>query len=258
MCTLGIGFFPQTPVPLMIGSNRDENPKRPSDDWYLRWEKTIFSPLDVRKGTWIGVNTFGIFCAITNWDIINDDKLHGMTSRGTVVINTLKLQNIHEIYNYWNSLSAKDYKPFNIIAASNDFLILLSCDHKNINIKRLHAGFHILTGLGYNTNCKRELYLRNCVTTNRHSGLDPGAKIFSPQINKILIQELSAHNDGAGSEDSICVHDDEHKWETVSSAVISLHVPSVQRPKGWWDIQQINCKPCFVNHHKWIKHEIML
>jgi phosphopantothenoylcysteine decarboxylase len=118
MCTLIISYNPESNNPLIIGANRDENPIRPSKPWDNRnFEKvTIYSPIDVLGGTWIGLNKMGIFASITNWDL--NLNLHNKKTRGEVVLETLKCSNASEIISYWNTLKAPDYKPFNIYAAA--------------------------------------------------------------------------------------------------------------------------------------------
>lgn len=223
MCTLIVGFNPQSENSLIIGANRDENPTRPSEPWNIRQNNPkVYCPLDVRKGTWIGVNSLGFFCAITNWDIGNPFK--GLKSRGEVVLETLKRNSKKDIQDYWNSLNPNDYKPFNILAGGNDWLINLSCDHKNIKQNELSSGIHISTGCGFNQLTIREQYIHNIINLS----------IINSNDIKLL---LSHHNDDNDPENCVCVHDPEHLWETRSSSLLILN-------KDHWEIQEINTTPC--------------
>ena len=123
MCTLIIAFYPETQNPLVVGANRDENPKRPSSPWEDRSTGcdgvVIYSPLDVLGGTWIGCNNFGLFSAITNWDL--EINLHGkgMKSRGNIVLESLKCKDLCTVQRYRDTLNGKEYKPFNIFCSEN-------------------------------------------------------------------------------------------------------------------------------------------
>ena len=225
MCTVAVAFYPQTKQPLIVGANRDENPTRPSKPWDLR--DGIFSPLDIRgdveNGTWFGVNTRGMFCAITNWDFSNTEKEGNFKSRGIVVYNTLRCSTIFEATNYWKTLQADNYKPFNVLLGSCDSLFHLSCNGKTIHVGRLGAGLHWSTGAGFNVKTKRTEYI--------YQHLRSSVQHFSQPILAIDIQQiLSKHNDGVGSEDSVCVHDESHEWETRSSSLVSMGV-------GRWNIK---------------------
>lgn len=210
MCTLVVAFYPQSHCPLVIAANRDEKPDRPSEPWGLH-NPGIFCPLDVRGGTWIGCNSAGIFCAITNWDI--QEHTRGLMSRGNVVLETLKLNSKEDIFQYWRSLDKKNYNPFNILAGSKDWLANFSCSHSNASIYSLSAGLHVSTGWGLNVGVIREQHIRKALRKAFFN-------FSSPVSRDDLIKVMCDHNAGEGSEDSICVHDENHEWETRSSSYI--------------------------------------
>lgn len=230
MCTLVVAFYPKSRYPLVIAANRDEDPARPSEDWAVRtYSDTpdVFCPLDVRKGTWIGVNRVGIFCAVTNWDI-GTEKLHGMQSRGEIVLNTLKCKNLSEIMYYWQTIDPKKNKPFNIIAGNKELIFNLSCNNLSCDIIDLPAGLHISTGWGLNQRIAREVYIRDKLK---------GLFEFNTPVAPLRLRKvMSMHNAGIGSEHSICVHDYKHRWETRSSALIV-------RENGW-NVSWVNDAPC--------------
>lgn len=236
MCTLVTAFYPQTKTPLVIASNRDENPTRPCTPWEIRkfsWEDddyylelsnmiapNIYCPLDVLGGTWIGVNSCGIFCALTNWDFEENFHGRGLLSRGHLVLNSLKRNTIEDIVKYWGKLEAKNHKPFNMLAGNTSELYLLSCDNKRLTITKLKAGVHISTGIGFNQNVPRDIFIRKELSSNI-------CDLSQPIAPRILIGLMGTHDCGIGSEDSICVHDKEHKWETRSTALL------VNDEKSW-------------------------
>jgi hypothetical protein len=163
----------------------------------------ICCPLDnVFGGTWIGVNNSGIFCAITNWDLEENFHGRGLKSRGLIVSNTLNCTSTEDILKYWSELEAKNHKPFNIIAGDINNLYHLSNDNKEMILTKLEEGLHISTGIGFNQPVPRDTFIRKNIS----------------QTN--LLDIMGSHDCGIGSEDSVCVHDQEHRWETVSTSLI--------------------------------------
>ena len=228
MCTLVVAFYPQSLTPLVIAANRDENPTRPAEDWNFRFFEDnqqivdiyvpqiypdVYCPLDVLGGTWIGVNQLGIFCAITNWDYGEDLGGKGLKSRGHLVLNSLKKRSVEMIIESWQTLNPINYKPFHMLAGDINNLFYISCDNKEIIINSLKAGVHISTGLGLNKEVPRDVFIREKLLLNMNSFSQP----VKPTTLSYLMKQ---HNDGLGSENSVCVHDPEHKWETRSSAVM--------------------------------------
>ncbi len=221
MCTLVVAFYPQTKTPLVIASNRDENPNRPTSPWEIRqfedddYYTKVYCPLDdVLGGTWIGVNTSGIFCALTNWDLEENFHGLGLKSRGHLVLDTLKRTTVETVLKYWRELNANNHKPFNIVAGDVNELYNLSCDNKKLVITKLRAGVYVSTGIGFNQNVPRDVFIRTELCKNIYNLSQP----ISPGV---LFSLMGSHNCGIGSEDSICVHDDERKWETRSTALIT-------------------------------------
>lgn len=248
MCTLVVAFYPQSDYPLCIAANRDENPTRPAKPWKLQprdvdkihnpftkediYIPQIYCPIDVRGGTWVGCNNFGIFAAITNWDLPVQKTLHGqgLASRGNLVLDLLKMHDVWQITDLLAYLHPKDYKPFNIIFGSKDFLFNLNNDHESINLTKLKTGVHISTGWGLNCDITRDLYIRETLTRSFGN--------FSKPVSRDALRgTMRAHNDGKGSEHSICVHDDEHRWETRSSSFLELM-------DDRWFIEHCDVPPC--------------
>lgn len=227
MCTLAVAFYPQTKTPLVITSNRDENPARPATPWDIRrfeddeyytelsgmYISNIYCPLDVLGGTWIGTNDRGIFCAITNWDLEENFHGRGLLSRGHIVLNTLIRNNMGCVLQYWDTLEAKNHKPFNIICGNAYEIYNVSCDNKDLVVTQLGAGLHVSTGLGFNQEVPRDTYLRRQLIKY----IDDFSQPVNPQV---MLSMMASHNCGVGSEDSICVHDKDHRWETRSTTLI--------------------------------------
>lgn len=62
---------------------------------------------------------------------------------------------------------------------------------------------------------------------------------FNCPISPNAIQSCMAdHNDGIGSDESICVHDNNHRWETRSSSLIYM-------TKDICNVQYTYNAPCY-------------
>lgn len=240
MCTLVVAFYPKTKTPLVIASNRDENPTRPSSPWCIR-QSSIYCPLDIMGGTWIGANTSGIFCAITNWDLDENFQGRGLKSRGHLVLNSLKINKINDVVRYWLTLTATEYKPFNMVCGTVDDLFNLSSDNKYLVITRLRAGVHISTGIGFNQKVPRDTFIRKNLLTM--------SDLSQPVNPSALLKLMSSHDCGIGSEDSVCVHDIEHRWETRSTAILV-------NDERTWNIKSKDGSAC--NDSNWTNEIIKL
>lgn len=233
MCTLIVGFYPGSEYPLIVGSNRDENPTRPSETWKRR-DGGIFCPLDVRGGTWIGCNDQKIFCAVTNWDI--EKKFTVRKSRGDVVLNSLMCRSLDEVGCLWATMKAADYRPFNLLVGNHKQLWHLSCDGEEFIIDKLEPGLHIATGWGVDVQPPREIHIRKYLRQAFHD--------FSQPVSSLATKEVLLHHNDPG-DDAVCVHDDSHEWETVSSAHLQLY-------RNKWVIEHCIGHPCKVNFDEWV------
>ncbi len=90
MCTL-VAIHRRVPgAPLVVAANRDEYLDRPSEPPALRSTPSgpVVAPRDLRAGgTWMGLNGFGVFAAVTNRRSESIDP--SRRSRGLVVMDLL-------------------------------------------------------------------------------------------------------------------------------------------------------------------------
>lgn len=88
MCLIVFSWQPETEQPLVLLANRDEVLERPA--YPLSWwpEYNILAGRDLQAlGTWLGVNSFGSFAALTN--IRNPYLAEGDSSRGQLLVDYL-------------------------------------------------------------------------------------------------------------------------------------------------------------------------
>ena len=131
MCTLIVLHRVVADVPLVIAANRDEFYDRPSEGPAIRRTAggTVLAPLDLREGgTWLGVNSRGVFAALTNRRAETDPRTD-RRSRGLLVMDALEAGSAAEaadrIEERVSEGSARDssrsstgaYNPFNLFIA---------------------------------------------------------------------------------------------------------------------------------------------
>ena len=146
MCTL-IALFRQVPgAPLVVAANRDEFYDRPTEGPALRRtpQGAIVAPRDVRAGgTWLGLNEFGLFAALTNRRGGEPDPRR--RSRGLLVLEALgarsALEAVERIED--RTLRAGTYNPFNLLLADREAAFAL-CGGDRSERLRLEPGVHVI------------------------------------------------------------------------------------------------------------------
>ena len=103
----------QDPVyKLIVAANRDEFYTRPTESLHKWQDLPIIAGRDVKgKSTWLGVNTQGDFCALTNIKTLKG-KDPTLKSRGQLVLDFLTGKPLTGQYNPANLIAAKGAKMF--------------------------------------------------------------------------------------------------------------------------------------------------
>ncbi|CAG8630956.1 8044_t:CDS:2 [Funneliformis caledonium] len=144
MCTLFWTVDNHPKYKFVFAANRDEYLKRPTllASW---WNPNILSGLDLLasdQGTWLGINRYGKFAALTNYrDDHPPPKL--LLSRGNIVRSILETEDpLHEQFESILNRSDK-YSGFNLIASDLSLpipTINYLANRGNIGIKELNKG----------------------------------------------------------------------------------------------------------------------
>lgn len=118
MCTLVAlhGMVPRTR--LVVAANRDEFFDRPAEGPALRatGSGTLLAPRDAAAGgTWLGLNRFGLFAALTNVACETPDPER--RSRGLLVVDALAASSAEEAAEKIRGLPMGTYNPFNLFVA---------------------------------------------------------------------------------------------------------------------------------------------
>ena len=118
MCTL-VALHRVVPrTQLVVVANRDEFLDRPAEKPALRATPsgTLLAPRDVTAGgTWLGINSNGVFAALTNVACEAPDSRR--RSRGLLVMDALNAKSANEAAAALHALPADAYNPFNLFVA---------------------------------------------------------------------------------------------------------------------------------------------
>jgi uncharacterized protein with NRDE domain len=123
MCLITFSYKQHARYPLIFAANRDEDYERPSRPAQF-WDEnpTILAGKDLQAGgTWLGINKYGEFSAITNYRDPNIEKKNP-PSRGQLVLNFLESNEDTHSYLSNLQLHAEKYMGFNLLAGSLDQL----------------------------------------------------------------------------------------------------------------------------------------
>jgi uncharacterized protein with NRDE domain len=133
MCTLLVLHRCFPGAPLVVAANRDEFHERPTEGPALRdttievsaaseqvrgtkRARPIVAPRDLRAGgTWLGINSRGLFAAVTNRRCENPDA--SRRSRGWLVMEALEEDDAKSAAARLESLPEAAYNPFNLLVA---------------------------------------------------------------------------------------------------------------------------------------------
>ena len=141
MCTLSI--IPNNHQTI-ITMNRDEQRDRP-EVGHLSTDDGRYFPIDGRsQGTWVGINHYGLTCALLNR--YQDKHLeHGAQSRGGLIPQLLNSKNIDSAEKVLNNIAFDSFNPFDLIVTKDSELIHVQWNGKahNITKKNLSAPFFI-------------------------------------------------------------------------------------------------------------------
>lgn len=143
MCTLVLVVPPPGGV-LQIAANRDEflarpaSPPEPSGDG--RW----LAPRDLQAGgTWLGVNSAGLFVGVTNRSAGPRDT--SRRSRGLLVLDALESPDAAGLHRRLARLDPAAYNGFHLAYADGTLAGLTWSDGTVLRQERLGTGVHVLT-----------------------------------------------------------------------------------------------------------------
>lgn len=146
MCTLIVAVSMWAVAPVVVAANRDEDLHRPAELPSVRDNDgvRILAPRDTQAGgTWIGVNAFGVFAALTNRYTPSPNP--NARSRGKLVLDALRSSSARDAVEAVSLSHPGVHNPFHLVVADTTSAHLIWNDGRTLSRHRLQAGIHIVT-----------------------------------------------------------------------------------------------------------------
>ena len=127
MCLILFSYRQYKKWPLVIAANRDEFHSRPSDpaDFWEDAPSILAGRDQLHGGTWLGLDRYGRFSAVTNYQDPSFDKMNKL-SRGKLVSNFLLGNKLAEHHLHEVKQQCHRYNGFNLLAEDESGLFYLS------------------------------------------------------------------------------------------------------------------------------------
>jgi uncharacterized protein with NRDE domain len=145
MCSIIVINHHYNGFPLVIASNRDENPSRKSSEVQVltREPHPIIGGRDEEHGgTWLAVNRFSLFAGITN----QGNRNKKLETRGNIVLNILKSQSLEEMIARVNDIDPSKYNGFNLVFGNqNRVFVANSYVLNSMVVNEIKRGVSLIT-----------------------------------------------------------------------------------------------------------------
>jgi len=235
LCTLVAIHRTIEGAPLVIAANRDEYFERPAEGPALRrFASTrpgsiddasqdvsqsiseIVAPLDVRAGgTWLGLNAFGVFGAVTNLRCTAPDP--SRSSRGGVVPAALRERSAARAADVLKALPENAYNPFHCFVADDERAFLLSYRDAP-RVRELSPGVHVVGNVDPDEEPAPKVgRVREAVAASTER-LKQAPELAASGILEDLARICREHETGGGGPGDTCVHLE--TYGTRSSALL--------------------------------------
>src|SRR5262245_49312438 len=211
MCTLTLWWRHIEGAPLVIAANRDEDPRRPWLDPH-RWDdEPIFAGRDrVGGGTWLGLNTHGLLCGVTNrWGgAIDRSRL----SRGQIVVDALRQSSAREAAERLRALPPGRTNPFAMLCVDREAAFRVDGGDTPTVITPLLPGITVLANWALDEKWPRSERALALAAQVPRSSFDDAR----PAIERLL----SDHDGAEIRGQPICGHGED--YATVSATIVAL------------------------------------
>ncbi len=240
MCTLILLDRVVPGIPTVVAANRDEFFSRPSAPpaLFVSREKgraAFVAPQDLEAGgTWMGVNSRGLFVGLTNRSADNLET--GRRSRGLLVRDALGCENADRVIEELGADPHRVYNPFFLVATDGRRSWHVAGRPGGTEIRELEPGVHVIG----NRDADDPASAKVAEIRSAALGLDTGAPLAG--LRDSLVALLGSHPHPAQPLDNPCVHTPE--YGTRSASVIALG-PEV---RGYWASDAAPCKAKLQNY----------
>ena len=212
MCTLAILYRVARGTPILVAANREERFDRPTQYPKIQsGSPRVVCGLDRRaSGTWLGVNQYGLFCAVANRRKLNvpaEPRSRGLLCRELLELRTAKEAASHAA----KELAKGLYAGANYICADGRYAAVVHGGDK-IETVELTPGLHIVTGGNVDDpRDERHEFVRRMLTLQT---LDSSVTFLA-----VASRVFSRRPDREGRRGVVLLGSD---FGTVSSTLISL------------------------------------
>jgi uncharacterized protein with NRDE domain len=216
-----------------VAANRDEYLARPAEgpDLRLGGRFPIAAPRDLQGGgTWLGLNTEGLFAAITNRPVAERDDTR--RSRGLLVLDALEASSAREAAEQLVGLPADAYNPFNLLVADGEQALVVVYEGRP-ELRALEPGAHVIGNADPDDRSNAKV-----------ARLLDEVEQVAEQPDDQVVDALSAlcrSHDGKGSAlNDTCIH--AGGYGTRSSTLLHLSTGS---QAGWWFADGPPCRTSY-------------
>lgn len=205
MCTLILLDRVQPGVQLIAASNRDEYLSRPAAAPALIRRDgpdgiALIAPQDLQAGgTWMGVNSKGLFVGLTNRPDARKDPAR--RSRGLLVMDLLARRSAQEAARELGARTAeRPYNPFHLICADGNETFAATLREDGPWLRPLDPGIHVLANRDLDDPEDPKVQRIRA----RLDAMNPGASV--PEVVGGLRAILATHAPVGEPLDGVCTH----------------------------------------------------
>ena len=150
MCTMALLYRVARGTPILVAANREERYDRPTQYPKIQsGSPRLVCGVDRKAGgTWLGVNQFGLFCAVANRRTPRppaDPRSRGLLCREMLEKRTAKEAAAHAA----KALTTGVYAGASYVCADARYAAVIQ-NHGQVEVTELTPGLHIITGKGVN------------------------------------------------------------------------------------------------------------
>lgn len=211
MCTLIVATRWYADWPLIIAANRDEALDRPAAPPTVREQGGLpfLAPTDLLAGgTWLGLNSAGLFVGITNRFGVPVDPARA--SRGALVTRALGHDRASAAFADLRTVDPGQNNGFHLVMADVDGAFLVRGDGQQLVAEALPAGQHVITERSFAAGPTRRDPLVQAELTQPYDSPAPPVEVWQDLLR----------TRAEPSFEGVLVHWPERNYGTRSSTIL--------------------------------------
>lgn len=203
MCLITFAWQPSTSMPLRLIGNRDEFHARPTAPLgYWEASADVAGGRDLEAGgSWLAARRGGVVAALTN---VRDPQLvvpPGAPSRGELVADALKCNDIDEWLTALSQGDALRYAGFNLLVATPQRLWLLHRSQEHLTLNEVPPGVHGLSNANLNSPWPKLLHVRSALESALENAFENALENGSSEDWPIAVQQAMQNPQEAANEE---------------------------------------------------------